>query len=87
MIAVGTLMTASWRRFLSFSSSYSSIEINNNMKPCKRDGYDDDGDGQGDGDDDNDDNFVHTFLKFTKISTFEAVFSTDTLLFTPKVEL
>ena len=87
MIAVGTLMTASWRRFLSFSSSYSSIEINNNMKPCKRDGYDDDGDGQGDGDDDNDDNFVHTFLNFTKISTFEAVFSTDTLLFTPKVEL
>ena len=36
---------------------------------------------------DNDDNFVHTFLNFTKISTFEAVFSTDTLLFTPKVEL
>ena len=27
------------------------------------------------------------FLNFTKISTFEAVFSTDTLLFTPKVEL
>ena len=31
--------------------------------------------------------FVHTFLNFTKISTFETVFSTDTLLFTPKVEL
>ena len=66
MIAVGTLMTASWRRFLSFSSSYGSIEINNNMKPCKRDGYVDDGDGRGDGDDDNDDNFVHTFLNLTK---------------------
>ena len=36
------------------------------MKPCKRDGFDDDGDGQGDGDDDNDDNFVHTFFKFHK---------------------